>query len=101
MRLLKFSEVKFSNYLRNPHFGFRVIVNKFHFHINFTDTHIKGSTKTSMLCAKSMTCSPQLPEYLTVRNSQKQQQTIAKAAGLFTPFNLANLAFEFITIRSY
>ena len=48
---------------------------------------IKGSKKTSMLCAKSTTCSAQLPELLTVRNSQKQKQTIAKAAGLCTPFN--------------
>ena len=48
---------------------------------------VKGSTKTSMLCTKSTTCSPQLPEYLTVRNSQKQKQTVAKAAGLCTPFN--------------
>ena len=45
-----------------------------------------GSTKTSMLCVKSTTCSPQLPEYLTVRNSQEQKQTIAKASGLCTPF---------------
>ena len=46
---------------------------------------LKGSTKTSILCTKSTTCYPQLPEYLTVRNSQKQ--TVAKAAGLCTPFN--------------
>ena len=35
---------------------------------------LKGSTKTSMLWAKSVTCSAQLPEYLTVRNSQKQNK---------------------------
>ena len=46
----------------------------------------KGSTKISMLCAKSTTFSPQLPENLTVRNSHKQQTTIAKAAGLCPPF---------------
>ena len=46
----------------------------------------KGSTKTSMLFAKSVTCSPQLPEYLTVRNPQKQYTMMAKAAGLYTPF---------------
>ena len=50
----------------------------------------KGSTKTGMLCAKSNTCSPQLPEYLTVRYSQRQKQTIAMAAGLCTPFNSKN-----------
>ena len=48
-----------------------------------------------MLCAESMTCSPQLPEYLTVRNSQKQQQTIAKAAGLRTPFKANFQSVEF------
>ena len=30
---------------------------------------VKGSTKTSMHCRKSATCSKQLLEYLTVRNS--------------------------------
>ena len=46
-----------------------------------------------MLCAKSTTCSAQLPEYLTVRNSRKQKQTIAKVAGLCTPFKLTPTNF--------
>ena len=46
------------------------------------------SKKTSILCAKSATCSPQLPEYLTVRNSQKQTQRIAKTAGLCIPVKI-------------
>ena len=49
-------------------------------------TSIIGSAKTTMFCVNSVTCSPQLPEQLTVRNSQKQKPTIAKAAGLCTPF---------------
>ena len=57
-------------------------------------SYFKGSTKTSMLCMKSTTCSPQLPEYLTVRNSQKQKQTVAKAAGLCTPFKLQGLIMK-------
>ena len=52
-------------------------------------TLFKGSTKTGMLCAKSKTCSPQLPEYLTVRYSQRQKQTIAMAAGFCTPLKVS------------
>ena len=39
---------------------------------------LEGNRMTSMLSTKSATCYPQLPEQLTVQNSQKQKQTIAK-----------------------
>ena len=71
-----------------------IILSTFLFHL------FKGSTKTRMLCAKSTTCSPQLPEYLTVRNSQKQKQTTAKAAGLCIPFNEGDVHESYIHFKS-
>ena len=47
-----------------------------------------------MLCTKSVTCSAQLSEKLTVRKSHKQKQTMAKAAGLGTPFKVLESNFR-------
>ena len=49
---------------------------------------LQGVTKTSMLRTKSMRRSAQLPEQLTVRNSQKQM--MAKAARICTPFKVVS-----------
>ena len=78
--LLCFSFERYSKFLKSSLMGWELELE--------SSKRLKGSTETSMLCTKSTTCSPQLPEYLTVRNSQKQKQTIAKAAILCTPFKV-------------
>ena len=47
---------------------------------------LKERTKTSMLCTKSVTCPGKLPEYSLYEIHKTKTQTMAKPAGLCTPF---------------